>query len=65
MTWRNRALLVGLGLGALSGLGAAVLYIRSVEDTGNEEPSKIGTGEAIMLVISLFNIIKQVSKLAD
>jgi hypothetical protein len=65
MTWRNKALFAGLIMGALSGLGAAVLYIRSVEDAGSEEPSKIGTGDAIMLVISLFNIIKQVSKLAD
>jgi hypothetical protein len=65
MTWRNKAVLTGLILGALSGLGAAMLYIRSVEDTGGDEPKKIGTGEGIMLVISLFNIIRQVSKLAD
>ena len=65
MTWKNKALIIGVVFGALAGAGAAVLYIRSVEDTGSEEPKKIGTGEALMLVISVFNIIRQVSKLAD
>jgi hypothetical protein len=65
MTWRNKALLIGALIGALTGLGAAVLYIRSVEDTGSDEPDKIATGDAIMLAVSVFNIIKQVAKLAD
>jgi hypothetical protein len=65
MTWKNKAMLAGVIVGALTGLGAAVLYIRSVEDEGHEKPRKIGTGEAIMLVMSVFNIVKQVAKLAD
>ncbi len=65
MTWKNKAMLAGVTAGALTGLGAALLYIRSVEDQGSEEPRKVGTGEAIMLFISLANIIRQVAKLAD
>jgi hypothetical protein len=65
MTWKNKALLIGGILGAAAGLGAAMLYIRSVEDTGKDEPKKVATGEALMLVISVFNIIRQVAKLAD
>ena len=65
MTWKNKAMIAGVGLGAVAGLGAALLYIRSVDDTGTDEPRKVGTGEAIMLVISIFNIIRQVSRLAD
>ncbi len=65
MTWKNKAMLAGMIAGALTGLGAALLYIRSVEDQGSEEPRKVGTGEAIMLFISLANIIRQVAKLAD
>jgi hypothetical protein len=42
-----------------------MLYIRSVEDAGKDEPKKVATGEALMLVISVFNIIRQVAKLAD
>ena len=64
MTWKNKALLLGLTLGALSGLGAALLYIRSVEDSGTEEPSKIETGDALKMAISVFGLIKQVSSLA-
>jgi hypothetical protein len=65
MTWQNKALIIGGVVGTLAGLGAALLYIRAVEDAGGEEPKKIGTGEGIMLVISVFNIIRQVAKLAD
>ena len=64
MTWKNKAMLIGMLIGALTGLGAAVLYIRSVEDTGSETPHKVKTGDAILLTISLANIIKQVSKMA-
>ena len=65
MTWKNKAMVTGGILGAVAGLGAAMLYIRSVEDTGKGEPNKVATGEALMLVISVFNIIRQVAKLAD
>jgi hypothetical protein len=65
MTWKNKALVIGGILGAVAGLGAALLYIRSVEDSGKEEPKKVATGEALMLVISVFSIIRQVAKLAD
>lgn len=64
MTWKNKALLMGAVLGALAGLGSALLYIRAVEDTGSEEPKRIGTGEALKLGISAFSLIKQVSSLA-
>lgn len=64
MTWKNKALLMGAVLGALAGLGSALLYIRAVEDTGSEEPKRIGTGEALRLGISAFSLIKQVSGLA-
>ena len=65
MTWKNKALLLGVSFGALSGLGAALLYIRSVEDIGGEEPSKIGTGDALKMVIGVINLVKQVSSLAN
>jgi hypothetical protein len=64
MTWRNKSMLLGVIVGALSGLGAALLYIRSVEDTNKQEPKKIGTGDALKMVIGIFNLIKQVSSLA-
>ena len=64
MTWKNKALLLGVAVGALSGVGAALLYIRSVEDAGSDEPSKIATGDALKAAIGVFNLIKQVSSLA-
>jgi len=65
MTWKNKSLLLGTLLGAMSGLGAALLYIRSVEDSGSQEPDKIATGDILKMVISVFSLIKQVSSLAS
>lgn len=64
MTWKNKSMIVGMVVGALAGLGAALLYIRAVEDTGSDEPKRIGTGEALKLGIATFGLIKQVSNLA-
>jgi hypothetical protein len=65
MTWKNKALLLGSIIGALAGLGSALLYIRSVEDSGVEEPNRIGTGEALKMGIAIVGLIKQISSLAD
>jgi hypothetical protein len=65
MTWKNKTLLIGVILGALSGLGAAMLYIRTVEESGTATPKKVNTGDALKVTISAFNLIKQVSNLAD
>lgn len=65
MTWKNKAMLTGVIIGALAGLGTALLYIRSVEDAGLEEPERIGTGDALKLGISIFGLIKQVSGLVN
>ncbi len=65
MTWKNKALLLGALLGALAGLGSALLYIRAIEDSGVEEPNRIGTGDALKLGIATFGLIKQVTSLAN
>jgi gas vesicle protein len=64
MTWKQKTLLIGVVLGALSGLAAALLYIRSLEDKGKEQPSKITTGDALKVGFSLFGFIRQVTDLA-
>ncbi len=63
MTWKNKTMLMGVAIGALAGLGSALLYIRSVQDAGLEEPDRVGTGDAIKLGIAVFGLIKQVSNL--
>ena len=65
MTWKNNTMLMGVVIGALAGLGSAMLYIRSVQDAGLEEPERIGTGDALKLSISVFGLIKQVSSLVS
>ncbi len=65
MTWKNKTMLMGAVIGALAGLGSAMLYIRSVQDAGLEEPDRIGTGDALKLGVAVFGLIKQVSSLVD
>ena len=65
MTWKSNTMLMGVVIGALAGLGTALLYIRSVQDAGLEEPERIGTGDALKLGIAVFGLIKQVSSLVS
>ena len=65
MTWKNKALLLGSIIGALAGLGSALLYIRSVQDSGVEEPNRVSTGDALKMGLAVVGLVKQVSSLAD
>ncbi len=59
--WRMKALLVGGLLGALIGLGAAYLYIRNIEEAG-EEP-QLATKDALQLGVSVASLVRQVANL--
>ena len=59
--WRAKALLVGGVVGALAGLGAAYLYIRNIEETG-EKPA-LATKDAMTIGFSLLSLVKQVANL--
>jgi hypothetical protein len=62
--YRTRALLIGGLLGALTGLGAAYLYIQSQQRRGAECPSLSG-GSLVKLGLLVFGLLRSVGELAD
>lgn len=65
MTWQKKTLIIGALLGAVAGLAAALLYIRSIEDTGAQAPEKISTGSALKIGLSVFSLIREVANLGS
>jgi hypothetical protein len=59
--WKARTYLIGAFVGALTGLGVALVLVRRAEETG--EPVEFGTREGIRLGIGLLGLVRQVGKL--
>ena len=64
MNLRTRVMIVGGILGALMGVGAAYLYLRSaaiaVDDGGQERLPSIQPGRALGVGLSALTVLKQV-----
>ncbi len=65
MTWQKKTLLIGALLGAATGVAAGLLYIRSVEDSGADQPEKISTGSALKIGLSAFSLIREIANLGS
>ena len=67
MKLRTQVLIVGGVLGALVGVGAAYLYLRSapveVDEEGNEQLPSVQPGEAIKLSLGVLGVLKQITGL--
>lgn len=61
LDWRTKALITGAVVGAVAGIGAAYLYIRNIEETG--EPPALATKDAVTIGVSLAALIRQVASL--
>lgn len=59
--WKNRIYLLGAVLGALTGLGVAVVLVKRAEETGEE--LKFGTREGLRLGVGVLGLLRQVSRL--
>ena len=62
-SWKNKVLIVGALVGALLGLGAAFLYIRTAEETGGRR--EISAGQVLKLAVAALGVVRQASQLAD
>lgn len=64
MNLRNRILLVGGVLGALVGIAAAQLYLRSadvqVSEEGDESLPAVQPGKALAVGLSVLTVMKQI-----
>ena len=63
LSWKAKALLVGGVVGAAVGLGAAYLYIRNIEEAG-EEP-QLGTKDALQLGVSVVALVRQIASMGN
>lgn len=61
--WKGRALLVGGVLGALAGVGAAMLFIRRAERSGGAV--ELSPGEGIRLGVLVLGLLREVALLGD
>ncbi len=61
--WQTKALIVGGVLGALTGLGAAYLYIQSMEKSEQRASFKAGDGVKIGLLV--LGLMRSVAQLGD
>lgn len=60
--WKTRTYLIGAIVGAITGLGVALVLVKRSEETG--EPLQFGTREGLRLGVGLMGLIRQVSKLS-
>ena len=61
LDWKAKTLIVGGVVGALIGVGAAYLYIRNIEEAG-EEP-QLGTKDALQLGVSVVSLVRQIANM--
>lgn len=62
--YRTRVLLIGGVLGALTGLGAAYLFMQSQQRRGVDAPS-ISGGSLAKLGLLVFGLLRSVAELSD
>lgn len=58
--WKTRTLIIGSLIGALTGLGMAILLVRRAEQQG--EKPKLGTGEGVKIGMALLGLLRQIAK---
>jgi hypothetical protein len=63
LDWRTKAFLAGGAVGALLGLGAAYIYVNSVEKEG--APPKIQPAEAVGIGLALLAVLRQIASLHE
>ena len=61
--WRMKAVLLGGLIGALTGVGTALLLVQRAEKEGQRP--HVGTGEGIRLGLLLFGLLRQVGELVE
>ena len=58
--WKTRTLIIGSLIGALTGLGMAILLVQRAEQQG--EKPKLGRGEGMKIGMTLLGLLRQISK---
>lgn len=62
-SWKNKTLLMGVVLGALTGLGAAYLLVQRSENEGG--PPQLSAREGVKLGVLLMGLLREVALLGE
>ncbi|MGD2058335.1 MAG: hypothetical protein PVF85_11335 [Anaerolineales bacterium] len=60
--WKTRTYLMGAIVGAVTGLGVALVLVKRSEELG--EPLQFGTKEGLRLGVGVLGLLRQVGKLS-
>ncbi len=63
LDWKVKAIIVGGVVGALIGIGAAYLYVRNIEEAG-EDP-RLATKDAMSIGVSLVSLVRQIANMGN
>jgi hypothetical protein len=63
MDWKMKIMIAGGVLGALVGVGAAMIYIREAEESLTGEAPRVAPGEAVRLGVTLMDVMRQVASI--
>ncbi len=61
--WKMKMMVIGGVVGAVVGVGAAYIYVRKLEESG-EKPS-IATKEAVAVGFSLVSLLRQIANMGS
>ncbi len=62
LDWKTQTYLIGAIIGLALGLLSAYLFIRAAEENmKGEKPRKVGTGDAMKLVLSVLTLVRQIA----
>ncbi|MCB8942316.1 MAG: hypothetical protein H6658_00940 [Ardenticatenaceae bacterium] len=60
--WKTKILIIGAAIGALAGLGAAYLMIRTAEENDGSLP-EIKTTDAIKAILNIIGLVRGIAAL--
>ena len=61
--WKSRTLMIGIALGALTGLGAAYLLVQRAEKEGRNP--EMSPGEGVKLGLLVLGMLRQIAQLGE
>ena len=69
MNWKAKIFAIGGGLGLVVGIAAAVLYVRTIQQTQGDRPNAnlpaVQTGDLLRILVSLITLVRTIAGLAD
>jgi NhaP-type Na+/H+ or K+/H+ antiporter len=63
MDWKTRTLLITIAGGAIAGYLAGMLYIRQVEEAGDQPPVKANTTTLLTIALAALSVVRQIAAL--